>query len=92
MAFSERAAELRDLLDRALIAYHVDDAPIMEDSAYDALYDELVALESEHPELVTPDSPTQRVGAPPSDKFRKLRHLSPMGSLEKVTTDRTRRS
>jgi DNA ligase (NAD+) len=87
LAFSERAAELRDLLDRALIAYHVDDAPIMEDSAYDALYDELVALESEHPELVTPDSPTQRVGAPPSDKFRKLRHLSPMGSLEKVTTD-----
>jgi len=59
----------------------------MEDAAYDALYDELVALESEHPELVTPDSPTQRVGAPPSDKFRKLRHLSPMGSLEKVTTD-----
>jgi DNA ligase (NAD+) len=87
LASSERAAELRDLLDRALIAYHVEDAPIMEDAAYDALYDELVALESEHPELVTPDSPTQRVGAPPSDKFRKQRHLSPMGSLEKVTTD-----
>ena len=62
-----RAAELRDVLNRALIAYHVDDAPIMEDSAYDALYDELVALESEHPELVAPDSPTQRVGAPPSE-------------------------
>jgi len=82
-----RAAELRELLDRALIAYHVEDAPIMEDAAYDALYDELVALEEKNPELVTPDSPTQRVGAPPSDKFRKVRHLSAMGSLEKVTTD-----
>ncbi|MGZ4292589.1 MAG: NAD-dependent DNA ligase LigA, partial [Gaiellaceae bacterium] len=81
------AAELRELLNRALIAYHVNDAPIMADAAYDALYDELAALEAEHPELVTPDSPTQRVGAPPSAKFQKVRHLSPMGSLEKVTTD-----
>ncbi|MGH2970527.1 MAG: NAD-dependent DNA ligase LigA [Gaiellaceae bacterium] len=82
-----RAAELRELLNRALIAYHVDDDPIMEDAAYDVLYDELVALEAERPELVTPDSPTQRVGAPVSDRFRKVRHLTPMGSLEKVTTD-----
>jgi len=81
-----RAAELRDLLNRALIAYHVDDAPIMEDSAYDTLYDELVEIERQHPELVTPDSPTRRVGAPLSDRFRKVRHLSPMGSLDKVTT------
>src|SRR5207237_5736511 len=44
-----RAAELRDLLNRALIAYHVEDEPIMSDSAYDALYDELAALEAEHP-------------------------------------------
>ncbi|HUJ93292.1 MAG TPA: NAD-dependent DNA ligase LigA [Gaiellaceae bacterium] len=84
---AERAAELRELLSRALIAYHVEDAPIMEDSAYDALYDELAAIEVEHPELVTADSPTQRVGAPPSAQFRKVQHLSPMGSLEKVTTD-----
>ena len=82
-----RAAELRELLNRALIAYHVEDAPIMEDAAYDLLYDELAALEEEHPELVTADSPTQRVGAPPSAKFQKVRHLSPMGSLDKVTTD-----
>jgi DNA ligase (NAD+) len=81
-----RGAELRDILTRALIAYHVEDDPVLTDAAYDALYDELAALESEHPELVTPDSPTQRVGAPLSDKFRKVRHLSPMGSLEKVTT------
>jgi DNA ligase (NAD+) len=84
---ASRAAELRELLNRALIAYHVEDAPIMEDAAYDALYDELAELEGEHPELVTPDSPTQRVGAPPSAKFQKVRHLSPMGSLDKVTTD-----
>jgi len=82
-----RAAELREVLNRALIAYHVEDEPIMEDAGYDALFDELLALEAEHPELLTPDSPTQRVGAPVSDRFRKVRHLSPMGSLDKVTTD-----
>lgn len=82
-----RAAELRDLLNRALVAYHVDDDPIMEDAAYDVLYDELVGIEAEHPELLAPDSPTQRVGAPVSSQFQKVRHLSPMGSLEKVTTD-----
>jgi len=82
-----RAAELRELLNRALIAYHVDDDPVMEDAAYDALYDELLALETEHPDLVAPDSPTRRVGAPLSDRFQKVRHRSPMGSLEKVTTD-----
>ena len=81
-----RAAELRDLLNRALIAYHVEDEPIMEDAAYDALFDELVALEEAQPELVTPDSPTRRVGAYP-DKFEKVQHLEPMGSLEKVTTE-----
>jgi DNA ligase (NAD+) len=82
-----RSAELRELLSRALIAYHVEDDPIMEDAVYDALFDELTAIEAEHPELVTADSPTQRVGAPVSDRFRKVRHRSPMGSLEKVTTD-----
>src|SRR4051794_10859497 len=84
---AKRAAALRETLHRALIAYHVDDEPVMTDAAYDALYDELVALEGEHPELVTPDSPTQRVGAPPSSKFEKVRHLQAMGSLDKVTTD-----
>jgi len=84
---AKRAAELRAILTKALIAYHVEDAPIMEDAAYDALFDELAALEAEQPQLVTPDSPTQRVGAPPSERFQKVRHLSPMGSLEKVTTD-----
>jgi DNA ligase (NAD+) len=82
-----RAAELRDLLSQWLYEYHVLDEPSVDDATYDRHYDELVALEQEHPELVTPDSPTQRVGAPPSDKFQKVRHLTPMGSLEKVTTE-----
>jgi DNA ligase (NAD+) len=81
-----RAAELRDVLNRALIAYHVEDEPIMDDAAYDALFDELLALEEEHSELVTPDSPTRRVGGL-SDKFVKVQHLEAMGSLEKVTTE-----
>jgi DNA ligase (NAD+) len=83
----QRAAELRELLDYHLYRYHVLDDPEISDAAYDRLYDELVALEEAHPELVTPDSPTQRVGAPPSEKFEKVEHPTPMGSLEKVTTD-----
>ncbi len=86
-AAAARAAELRELLSRAQIAYYAEDAPLMDDVAYDALYDELAAIEAEHPELVTLESPTRRVGAPPSERFAKVRHLSPMGSLEKVTTD-----
>jgi DNA ligase (NAD+) len=87
LSSSERAAELRELLNEASIAYHVDDNPVLTDAAYDVLYDELKALEADDPSLVTSDSPTQRVGAPLSDKFQKARHLTPMGSLEKVTTD-----
>ena len=82
-----RAAELRGLLSQWLYEYHVLDEPSVDDATYDRHYDELVALEQEHPELVTQDSPTQRVGAPPSDKFQKVRHLTAMGSLEKVTTE-----
>jgi DNA ligase (NAD+) len=82
-----RAAELRDVVDYHLYRYHVLDDPEVTDAEYDKLYDELVALEEAHPQLVTPDSPTQRVGAPPSDRFQKVEHPSPMGSLEKVTTD-----
>ena len=83
----QRAAELRDVLTYHLYRYHVLDEPEISDAEYDRLYDELVALEEAHPELVTPDSPTQRVGAPPSEKFQKVEHPTPMGSLEKVTTD-----
>jgi DNA ligase (NAD+) len=82
-----RAEELRTLLNRWLHEYHVLDDPSVDDATYDRHFDELVELERRHPELATPDSPTQRVGAPPSDRFQKVRHLTPMGSLEKVTSD-----
>jgi DNA ligase (NAD+) len=82
-----RARELREQLNRWLYEYHVLDDPSVDDATYDRSFDELVALEQEEPELVTPDSPTQRVGAPASSKFQKVRHLTAMGSLEKVTDD-----
>jgi DNA ligase (NAD+) len=83
----QRAAELRELLDHHLYRYHVLDDPEISDAEYDRLYDELVSIEETNPQVVTADSPTQRVGAPPSDKFQKVEHPTPMGSLEKVTTD-----
>src|SRR5436190_5958688 len=82
-----RVDALRKQLEHHLYRYHVLDEPEISDAEYDRLCDELLALEQEHPELVTPDSPTQRVGAPPSDKFQKVDHLSAMGSLDKVTTE-----
>jgi DNA ligase (NAD+) len=82
-----RAAELRRLVEHHNYRYHVLDSPEVSDAEYDALFDELTRLEEEHPDLRTPDSPTARVGAAPSDRFRKVQHLVPMGSLEKVTTD-----
>ena len=82
-----RADELRRLIEHHLYRYHVLDDPEIPDTAYDALYDELQAIEQANPDLVTSDSPTQRVGAPPSAGFTKVAHLLPMGSLEKVTTD-----
>jgi len=82
-----RLDELRERVDHHLHRYHVLDEPEVSDAEYDRLYDELKALEEEHPDLITPDSPTQRVGAPPSERFQKVQHLTPMGSLEKVTDD-----
>ena len=82
-----RVDELRAELNHHLYRYHVLDDPEISDAAYDGLYDELKALEDEHPDLITPDSPTQRVGAPASERFQKVEHLTPMGSLEKVTDD-----
>jgi len=82
-----RAAELREQLEYHLYRYHVLDEPEISDAEYDRLFDELKALEEEHPDLAAPDSPTRRVGAPPSERFQKIEHLSPMGSLDKVTTE-----
>jgi DNA ligase (NAD+) len=84
---AKRVDELRDLVDYHLYRYHVLDEPEISDPEFDRLFDELVELEREHPELASADSPTQRVGAGPSDAFEKVDHPSPMGSLEKVTTD-----
>jgi DNA ligase (NAD+) len=86
-ATERRIADLRKQLEHHLYRYHVLDEPEISDADYDRLYDELKALEEEDPTLVTPDSPTQRVGAPASGRFQKVQHLTPMGSLEKVTTD-----
>jgi len=76
-----RAAELRAILDEANHRYHVLDTPTMPDREYDLLFRELVDLEATNPELVTPDSPTQRVGAPVEGGFPSVRHEVPMLSL-----------
>lgn len=76
-----RIAELRKQINYHLYRYHVLDAPVISDAEYDALYRELVDLERAHPEQVTPDSPTQRVGAEPLEAFEKVQHPAPILSL-----------
>ncbi|MGZ6296797.1 MAG: NAD-dependent DNA ligase LigA [Candidatus Limnocylindrales bacterium] len=76
-----RAAELRATLERANRQYYVDDAPELTDAEYDALLRELQELEAAQPELITPDSPTQRVGAAPSATFDEVQHRTPRLSL-----------
>ncbi len=61
--------------------YHVLDAPVISDAEYDNLYNELKRIEAEHPDWVTPDSPSQRAGAAPADRFEKVRHPAPILSL-----------
>ena len=78
----ERAAELRQLLQQAAHAYYVLDAPLMEDPVYDRLYRELLELESTFPELLSPDSPTQRVGGQPAEGFRSVEHRIGLLSLD----------
>jgi DNA ligase (NAD+) len=77
----ERVGELRSQINYHLYRYHVLDAPVISDVEYDALYRELVALEEQYPELLTPDSPTQRTGAEPLDAFEKVTHPAPVLSL-----------
>lgn len=81
MTAPERASELRALLEEANVRYYVLDAPAIEDAEYDAMLRELMALENTHPELRTADSPTQRVGAPASERFAPYEHRMPMLSL-----------
>lgn len=81
-ALRRRAEELRRELDYHNHRYYVLDAPVITDAEYDSLLRELVGLEAAHPGLRGPDSPTQRVGAPPLEAFRRVEHLRPMLSLD----------
>ncbi len=76
-----RIEDLREQIRYHNRLYYVEDAPEISDAEYDALYSELESLEAEHPELVTPDSPTQRVGGEPLEGFEEVRHAIPMLSL-----------
>ncbi|HEX9182409.1 MAG TPA: NAD-dependent DNA ligase LigA, partial [Burkholderiales bacterium] len=83
----ERAEWLRREIERHNRLYYVEDAPEITDAEYDKLFAELVALEASHPALATPDSPTQRVGAPPLESFPEVRHRTPMLSLANAFDD-----
>ncbi len=83
-ASKDRIARLRREIEDHDRRYYVEARPTISDAAYDALYRELRELEAAHPELVTPDSPTQRVGGAPSKGFKQVRHAMPMLSLEKI--------
>ncbi|MDP9277206.1 MAG: NAD-dependent DNA ligase LigA [Actinomycetota bacterium] len=84
---AKRAAELRREIERHNRRYYVLDDPEIGDDAYDSLLDELRALEAEHPELRTPDSPTQRVGAAPLESFQQVQHAEPMLSLANARSE-----
>ena len=87
-AAQKRAAALREAIETHDHNYYVLDAPTVSDAEYDALYRELVALETQYPALVTPDSPTQRVGGAPLPAFPTVRHAVPMLSI-RTETDTT---
>ncbi len=78
----KRALELRQLLEYHNRRYYVDAQPEISDREYDALLAELKQIETDHPELATPDSPTQRVGGQPIEGFRTVRHREPMLSID----------
>jgi DNA ligase (NAD+) len=83
----QRIEELREQVNYHNYRYYVLDNPEISDAEYDRLFDELVALENKHPELITSDSPTQRVGAAPLEEFKTVRHSLPMLSLNKATSE-----
>lgn len=83
---AERIAQLRREINYHNYCYYVLNEPIVSDAEYDALMDELRALEAAHPQLVTPDSPTQRVGAAPAEGFVKVTHPAPILSLDKAAS------
>ena len=81
-AIAKRAAKLRDELNRHNHLYHVEDKPVISDREFDRLMQELIDLETAHPELVTEDSPTQRVGGDVQQSLKSVRHAVPMMSIE----------
>jgi len=81
-AQAQRVQELRQLVQKASYEYYVLDSPTLEDSVYDRFYRELQDLEAEYPELITPDSPTQRIGELPATQFQSVEHRIPLYSLE----------
>lgn len=81
-AVAQQIQQLREQLQQASYAYYVLDQPLMADEVYDRLYRQLQDLETQHPELVTPDSPTQRVGERPASQFNSVPHNIPLYSLE----------
>ncbi|MGH7929011.1 MAG: NAD-dependent DNA ligase LigA [Candidatus Binatia bacterium] len=83
----KQIAELRQEIARHNYRYHVLDDPVVSDAKYDELFRRLLQLEKEHPELATPDSPTQKVGAPPLNKFRTVQHSLPMLSLNNANDE-----
>jgi DNA ligase (NAD+) len=85
-AVETKVARLREELNRHIYLYHSKDDPEVSDEEYDRLFAELQALEAQHPELVSGDSPTQRVGAPPSEGFAPVEHAVPMLSLANART------
>jgi DNA ligase (NAD+) len=84
---AEHVEELRAELRRHEHLYYVMDAPVISDAEYDALINELKWLEEEYPELLTPDSPSQRVGGKPAEGFKKVRHSRPMLSLDNAYSE-----
>ncbi|MDH4156804.1 MAG: NAD-dependent DNA ligase LigA, partial [candidate division Zixibacteria bacterium] len=77
---------LRSEIDRHNRLYYIEDQPEISDTEYDRLFDRLLEIEKQHPELVTPDSPSQRVGVRPSKRFESVTRRVPMLSLQKVTS------
>ena len=86
-AARERHADLSREIDEHRFRYYILDAPTISDAEFDVLFRELEALEDEHPSLRTPDSPTQKVGAPPTTDFAAVTHLERMLSLDNVFSD-----
>jgi DNA ligase (NAD+) len=80
----DRLIKLRNLISQYSIEYHVEDNPSVSDAVYDGLMQELKKIENQYPDLITPDSPTQRVGEKPLEQFAKIQHPTPMLSLEDV--------